>query len=219
MKKFLEEKHDLLAGIFASIAVIAIVCEIVWSGSTKESIVTGIKDVSGLLIDVLVLVVAASVLIRKPINFKDKFNEAMMALNSKYDPLLTVDKKTENSEKDFIRYNIASNSDALFSGTAKSPERIFQLAKEKPEEICFYINKSFFNQKGGVDFEPSSIANEIKSRLTSTYSNFKYSTNPNGNNYELHIKFNKTLETNDDIDMLIELIDYTILLFIARNRS
>ena len=28
MKKFIEEKHDLLAGIFAILALIAIVCEV-----------------------------------------------------------------------------------------------------------------------------------------------------------------------------------------------
>ena len=38
----------------------------------KESIASGVKDISGILIDVLVLFIAASVLIHKPINFKEK---------------------------------------------------------------------------------------------------------------------------------------------------
>ena len=89
MKKFLEEKHDLLAGIFAILAFFSIVCEIALSGFTKESFIGGIKDISGIFIDVLVLLVAASVLIRRPVNFKGKFNEAMNGLKIKYNPLLS----------------------------------------------------------------------------------------------------------------------------------
>ena len=37
MKKFIEEKHDLLAGIFAALALIAIVCEVAWVGSQKKA--------------------------------------------------------------------------------------------------------------------------------------------------------------------------------------
>ena len=119
MKKFLEEKHDLLAGIFAILAFISIICEVAFGGFTKEGFVAGLKDLSGVLIDVLVLMVAASVLIHKPINFKDKFNKAMDTLKNKYDPMLTEDKK-----EGIIRYNIASNSDALFTQSVQSPKRI-----------------------------------------------------------------------------------------------
>ena len=77
MKKFLEEKHHLLAGILAVLAFVSIVCEMTFGGFTKEGFVTGIKDISGILIDVLVLLVAASVLIRKPVNFKEKFKDEL----------------------------------------------------------------------------------------------------------------------------------------------
>lgn len=212
MKKILE-KTDLLAGIFALAALIAIVCEVAFSGFVKESIVGGIKDISGVLIDVLVLFVAVSAFIRKPVNFKLKFNTAMNSIKEKYNPLLVEDKK-----EGVIRYNIASNSDALFSQTGKSYKRIFELAENKPEEICFYINKSFFDQKGGSEFNASEIANQIATRLANVY---KYEVTPNQNkeNYELHVKFSKPIETDDDINALVSLIDYTILLFVARNKS
>lgn len=48
MKKFIEEKHDLLAGIFAALALIAIVCEVALGGFTKEGFVGGLKDISGI---------------------------------------------------------------------------------------------------------------------------------------------------------------------------
>lgn len=213
MKKFIEEKHDLLAGILAAMALIAIVCEVAFGGFAKESIVGGIKDISGVLIDVLVLFIAASAFIRKPVNFKVKFNKAMDSIKEKYNPLLLEDKK-----EGVIRYTIASNSDALFSQTGKSYKRIFELAENKPEEIRFYINKSFFDQKGGNEFNASEIANQIATRLANVY---KYEVIPNQNkeNYELHVKFNKPIETDDDINALVSLIDYTILLFIARNKS
>ena len=213
MKKLLE-KTDLLAGIFAVVAFVAIVCEIAFGGFTKESIAGGIKDMSGILVDVLVLVIAASVLIRKPVNFKEKFNTAMDSIKDKYNPLLVEDKK-----EGVIRYNIASNSDALFSQTGKSYKRIFELAEDKPEEIRFYINKSFFDQKGGSEFNASLIANEIAMKLANVYKEYTITPKQNKENYELHIVFNHSIESNEDIDSLVSLIDYTILLFVARNKS
>lgn len=213
MKKFIEEKHDLLAGIFAILALIAIVCEVALGGFTKEGFVGGLKDISGILIDVLVLVVAASVLIRKPGNFKEKFNEAMDSLKIKYEPLLVEDKAEA-----VIRYNIASNPDALFAGKAKSPERIFELEQEKPEEIRFYINKSFFDRAGGTDYDGEKIAAQIALRLQAAYKNYDVKAFPNGTNYGIRVDFKRTLSSND-IDELISLIDYAVLLFVARNKS
>lgn len=216
MKKFLEEKHDLLAGIFAILAFVSIICEMAFGGFTKEGFVAGIKDISGILIDVLVLLVAASVLIRKPMNFKEKFNESMISLKEKYEPLLTIDKK-----EGVIRYNIASNPDALFSGVVKSPERIFELNESEPDKIRFYINKSFFSHPGATDYDPEKIALQIKSRLTSIpdYKDYKITTLPSGTNYAVEVDFKRVLDSNEDIDTLISLIDYTMLLFIARNKS
>lgn len=214
MKKFLEEKHDLLAGIFAVLAFVSIVCEMAFGGFTKEGFVAGVKDISGILIDVLVLLVAASVLIRKPVNFKEKFKEAMVVLQEKYDPLLVSDKK-----ESVIRYNIASNTDALFTGTAKGPERIFELDENAPDKIRFYINKSFFNERGGTGYDARTIATEIALRLQSAYKNYDVKPFPNGTNYGIEVNFKRTLDSNEDIDSLISLIDYTLLLFVARNKS
>ena len=213
MKKIIEEKHDLLAGIFATLALIAIVCEVAFGGFTKEGFVGGLKDISGILIDVLVLAVAASVLIRKVGNFKEKFNEAMESLKIKYDPLLVEDK-----EEKVIRYNIASNPDALFIGKAKSPERIFELEKDNPSEICFYINKSFFDKAGGTDYDAEKIAAQIALRLQSSFKNYDIKTFPNGTNYGIRVGFKRSLNSND-VDELISLIDYAVLLFVARNKS
>ena len=214
MKKFLEEKHDLMAGIFAILAFISIICEVALGGFTKESFASGIKDISGIFIDVLVLLVAASVLIKKPGNFKEKFTEAMDNLKTKYEPLLIEDKKEE-----VIRYNIASNSDALFRDKAKSPERVFELAKENPSEICFYINKSFFDNAGGTAYDAKSIADALALRLQRTYKDYDVKPFPNGNNYAIRIDFKRTLNSDDDINSLISLIDYTIFLFVAKNKS
>lgn len=214
MMKRLLEKTDLLAGIFAVISVAAIICEVAFGGFTKESIVGAIKDISGILVDVLVLIIAASVFIRKPVNFKMKFNTAMDAIKNKYTPLLIEDNK-----EGVIRYNIASNSDALFSQSGKSYKRIFELAEDKPEEISFFVTKSFFGQKGGSEFNASLIANEIAARLANVYKDYNISTKQNRENYEVHIKFDHSVENDDDIKTLISLIDYVILLFIARNKS
>ena len=118
----------------------------------------------------------------------------MIELKNKYEPLLEEDKK-----EGVIRYNIASNSDALFSQNGKSYKRIFELDEDKPEEIRFYINKSFFDQKGGEDFNASLIADDIVRRLAAVYKSYKIITLPNKENYELHIKFDNPIKTKEDI--------------------
>ena len=117
-----------------------------------------------------------------------------------------------------IRYNIASNPDALFTGKAKSPERIFELEKKRPEEIRFYINKSFFDRVGGTDYDGEKIAAQIALRLQAAYKNYDVKAFPNGANYGIRVDFKRTLNSND-IDELISLIDYAVLLFVARNKS
>jgi len=213
MKKLLE-KTDVLAGIFSVLAIVAIVCEMAFVDFAKESIASGVKDISGILIDVLVLFIAASVLIHKPINFKEKFNDAMNNIKMKYEPLLTEDKK-----EGIIRYNIASNSDALFLAPVKSPGRIFELAESDPDNICFYVNKSFFDQAGGTEYDAEKIANQIALRLQSVYKEYDVKPFPNNTNYGIKVDFKRTLNSEDDIDEIISLIDYTILLFVARNKS
>ena len=214
MKKFLEEKHDLLAGLLAALAFAAIICEMALGGFTKENFVSGIKDMSGILIDVLVLMVAASVLLHKPVNFKQKFSEAMENIKKKYSPLLSEDPKEGT-----IRYNIASNPDALFSEPAKSPERIFELDETEPDQICFYVNKSFFSYKGAKDYDPKGIANEIIRRLMSVYKDYDITPFPNGANYGIRIDFKQKLSSEEDINKLISLIDYSLFLFVAKNKS
>ena len=214
MKKFIEEKHDLLVGIFAALALIAIVCEVAFGGFTKEGFVGGLKDISGILIDVLVLAVAASALIRKPSNFKEKFIEAMDSLQIKYQPLLAKD----NVEKS-IRYKIAGNSNALFSNQGNSFERFFELEKENPTGISFFVNKTFFDKKGGTEFDAKTIAGEIAFKLQKTYRNYDVSTFPQGANYGIKVDFKRTLSDSNDVNDIISIIDYTILLFVARNKS
>ena len=81
------------------------------------------------------------------------------------------------------------------------------------------INKSFFDQKGGSEFNASLIANEIAMKLANVYKEYTITPKQNKENYELHIVFNHSIESNEDIDSLVSLIDYTILLFVARNKS
>jgi hypothetical protein len=102
---------------------------------------------------------------------------------------------------------------------AKSPERIFELAEDKPTKICFYINKSFFNQRGGTDYDAEKIASQIALRLQAIYKDYDIKPFPNGTNYGIEVDFKRTLDSDDDITALISLIDYTILLFVARNKS
>lgn len=215
MMKKIVDKTDWIAGIIALIAFIAIICELVWGGFSKESIVGGIKDMAGILADVIVLVVAASVFIHKPMNFKEKFKMEMDTIKEKYNPLIIEGKKEKEG---VIRYDIASNLSSLFAEEAKEYKRIIEISESEPDKIYFYINKSFFGKRG-EEFDAKSIADEIALKMQKVFKEYDVSSSPNGNNYEICVDFNRKMNTNDDVNNLSNLIDYTMFLFVARNKS
>lgn len=104
----------------------------------------------------LVLFIAASAFIRKPVNFKAKFNKAMDSIKEKYNPLLVEDKK-----EGVIRYNIASNSDVLFSQTGKSYKRIFELSETNPKRFGSTSTKASSTKK----VEMSSLPLKLQIKL------------------------------------------------------
>ena len=78
MKKIFKELEleVKLAGIFGIIAIIAILVEIILGGFTTESIVAGIKDLSGTIVAVLVFIIAAKSFRKdQPKNFQNIIQE------------------------------------------------------------------------------------------------------------------------------------------------
>ncbi len=233
MKKFLEEKHDLLAGIFAAIAIIAIICEVAFADFTKESFVSAIKDISGILIDVLVLFIAASAFIKKkqknivsildksieewgnknlPLVFKvegfkqaqnSSYTQGFALLQNPREYITVLKKNLISTHPEWSKY--ASYSSNLTGKFIDMPSTVSMTNGKF--DICVVMSQSHF--KNMPDFEKSfsgiieCINDNYKDVLTAY---------PLGKEFKFKIDFKQEIKTQDDINAFIEILDYVVSL-------
>lgn len=232
MKKILE-KTDLLAGIFAVVAFVAIVCEIAFGGFTKESIAGGIKDLSGIIVDVLVLFVAASVFIKKkqknivslletaidewgnkniPLVFKvegykqaqdSSYTQGFALLQNLREYIDVLDKNLHPNHPEWSKY--ASYSSRLTGKFIDLPS--YEMMTENSFDISIVMTQSHFKNMENFDTIFSSIRKSIENK----YKGIIEIKNI-GKEYKFKIFFKQAIQTQDDIDILIEVLDYTISL-------
>ena len=113
MKKFIEKIgiETAFAGVFGTIAIIAVCFEMTIANFDPASIAGGVKDIAGTVITVVMLIVAIKALRPKRKNvggFEGKFDEEMKKVIAKYSPLIEADIAVQG------RYNIADNMAVLY---------------------------------------------------------------------------------------------------------
>lgn len=233
MKKFIEEKHDLLAGILAAMALIAIVCEVAFGGFAKESIVGGIKDISGILIDVLVLLIAASTFIKKkqksivsmlddsiekwgnknlPLIFKvegfkqaqnSSYTQGFALLQNPRDYITVLKKNLTPAHPEWQKY--ASYSSNITGKFLDMPSSVAMTTGKF--DLCIVMSQSHF--KNMPDFEKAFLGiieciNDNYKEILTAYQL--------GKDFKFKIDFKQEIKTQDDIDALIEMLDYILSL-------
>lgn len=212
------KKENLIAGLIAIVAFVAIVCELVFGGISSVSVAAAVKDITGILVDIIVFFLAFKVFSKKEnVSFRGQLENAMEEIEKSYTPLIREHKAKETNESDlqknqeFIRYDIAKNIDSLFGAECNDYMRFFELKSQAPDKITFYVRKKFF----GEAFEAEKIATHIKGFCERKYEQYKatYSLDKDGAN--ITISFGKTLENAEDINSLISVIDNVLFLFIA----
>lgn len=232
MKKLLE-KTDLLAGIFAVMAFVAIICEIIFGGFTKESIVGGIKDITGILVDVLVLIVATSVFVKKkskdivyildesikkwgndnvPLVFKvEGFKQAQ---NSEYTQGFALLQNPREYVK-LLRMNLTPSHpewSRFASYSSKETGKFIDMPSAETMtngsfDICVVMNQTHF--KNMPDFENAfiNILECVKDNCQNGVEAFRV-----GKELKIKIKFENKIQTKDDIKVLTEVLDYIVSL-------
>lgn len=232
MKKLLE-KTDLLAGVFAVVAFVAIVCEIAFGGFTKESIAGGIKDMSGILVDVLVLFVAASVFIKKkqknivsiletsieewgsnnvPLVFKvDGYKQAQGSTHTQGFALLqnpreyieVLNKNLHPNHPEWSKY--ASYSSRVTGKFIDLPS--YEMMTKNSFDISIVMTQSHFKNMENFD----TIFSDIRKSVENKYMSIVEIKNV-GKEYKFNMFFKQAIQTQDDIDILIEILDYIMSL-------
>lgn len=215
------DKEKLLAGMLAVIALAAIICEMIFSGISTASVASAVKDIAGILVDVIVLLVALKAFVKKDDTFRGKLESAMEEIEKSYAPLIQEHKAKETNQSDvnknvtYIRYDIANKVEALFGVECNDYMRFFEINAKTPDKITFFVRKKFF----GEPFTPDIIAEHIKGFCDKNYNQYTttYSTDKDG--ASITVSFGKTLETCEEIKSLISIVDDVLLLYIAEYKK
>lgn len=214
--------EKVIGGILGAVAIIAAIVEMILGGFSAESIVAAIKDISGTLIVVVLLVAFVKSLPKKPKNFREQFEADMSEIEQAYAPLIvkyvpkdTAKESAKAKNEKTIRYDILSSVDALFGKEQADHLRLFELNAEKPEKMCFYVREKFF----GKPFDAKEIAENLSGRLQAKFPDYSVTHSADSSGETITVNFNKAMETEQDAAALVNLINAAILLFVARNKK
>lgn len=206
MKKI--EFETLWSGILGIIAVIATIAELILTGIEPATLASAIKDISGTLAVIMVLLITVKQLVRKaPQNFDEVFTSGMDVVANKYEPLI---KKQEDGKH---RYFIASKLSAINDNTPGAYHKFFDLTK--PTELEISISKTVFIGVGGSD----ELFQETKRRIVGVVDkkcgHFEIVEKCEISASGAKLFFKEPLETAAHAEKLADIIDCILLTFIA----
>lgn len=214
MKKIEDEK--LWGGILGTIAIIATILSLVLGEINASSIAGCIKDIAGILVDVIVLFVAIKHLLpKKTGDFNGTFESEMEKIIVKYKPLISRD---ENYfEKGKIMYRIVPNFNALFDEKPQSPVKLFDF--DGIQNLNFSVTKTIFVGKNGEqDFtDQQKIIGNITQKIKQTFSEKIKECAKKKDGFS--ITFKEPMINEEDAVLLAQIIDTVIFCYIAENKK
>lgn len=174
-------KENLIAGIIAVVAFVAIICELIFGGVSTVSIAAAIKDITGIIVDVIVFILAFRFVIKKTEdepwekklgNALDKWrseNANMIVRNEEYD-----------ADKDYFSFFMRTDI-RNFMGDAKAQKKVGWFVRipeigsskylEKTFKIQFHLNVGTFlegkqveNRKNAFEEIAGTISNYIQNK-------------------------------------------------------
>lgn len=221
----------IIGGIFALIAVIAAILELILGGISATSIAACFKDIFG----TLAVVVLFFAVIRDKIpsrDFRKSFDCAMIDISKKYSPLIrkeeikvtddenltaTVSAKKKKLDA-VICYDMAANLNALFGTSCNDYPRFLEIHNNNDATIVkLLIRKKFFDYAEFGETSLIDIANKIKDNLAIKFSEYNFSVDEK--KHEIYVKTNRQMKTNKDALELAHFVDNVVMLYIAESKK
>lgn len=220
----------IIGGLFALVAVIAAIMELVLGDISATSIAACIKDIFG----TLAVVVLFFAVIRDKIpskNFRKAFDSAMIEISKKYSPLVRKEEitladdehttATLNAKKRkldaVICYDMAANLNALFGASCNDYPRFLEIHSNDTTVVKLLIRKKFFDYAEFGETSLNDIANKIKDNLAIKFGEYSFSVDEK--KHEIYINTNRQMKTNKDALELAHLVDNIVMLYIAESKK
>lgn len=212
--------ETVLGGLFGIIAIIATVAEVIILGGTADAVVTGIKDLAGTMVAVMIFIIAVRNLIPKKNNllpFEKRFKKAIDEWVEKNSNMII--KSTDDDKTHLYGLNMYTNPDGFYNAIAvtKNSGWFLRIPPIKEEnynkediKIYFHLNKGTFLEglnlnDSETDVELNKIGNKFKEYIGSRYSYIKCGYKDTEK--KIIINFTKPIVSDEDINDFIRVLD------------
>ena len=238
----LDIKEKVWGGIFGIIAVVAAIGEMIANGISTPTVLSALKDVSGTLVVVVVMVAVVSLLSTKkhPLSFEDRLKSALIEwIDEHSNMIVRTTKLPKGHENDFgmsmtTDINRFYNNEILKSDSGNGVGRFMRLTEidakryaKNDVSIDFFINaQTYCNiaDDGDGTNELSEVGKNLASYMKGSFNNITVSEPKkiDDRTFILTIHFIKPIvsDKEDNIDLIINVIDrmYQAMLVAARRR-
>ncbi|MBD5519917.1 MAG: hypothetical protein HDR03_01590 [Lachnospiraceae bacterium] len=223
-------QEKLWGGIFGIIAIVAAIGEAVAGGLSVSSVFGAIKDVSGTLIVVVLLVTFVKQLPRKPKNIVEKLekrvedwgmaNAPLIFKAQEYvaakDSLYTQGYVLLQNPRDYVKLANINKEDMMWSEYAKYGNNrktgkfldmpAYMDMTRQDFSVLIVMEQSHFKNMDGID----EIVDDIKNAVEKKFDG-RCGVSRSGKSLKLVVNYRK-VETEQDIDFFVDTIDYILSL-------
>lgn len=220
--------EKIIGGVFAVIAVIAAVAEMLIGGVSSATVVACVKDVFGTLAVVILFLAVIKDKIPSR-DFRKAFDNAMSEVCQKYSPLIRkevmkTDKAETSSQQNkaaklekTICYQMADNINVIFGVNCNNYPRFLEIENRETTMVKLLIRKSFFNCENFSDSMLQEITKKIKENLELKFRDYSFTADEKKN--EIYINTNRLMSSNKDAKLLSDFIDNAVMLYIAESKK
>ena len=218
----------ILGGIFAVVAIVAAIIELVLGDISTASVAACIKDVfSTLAVVVLFFAVIKDKIPAK--NFRTAFDNAMLDVSAKYSPLIRKEVISDSTEETaaslakkkkldaVICYDMASNLNVIFGASCNDYPRFLEIHNNVTTTVKFLIIKKFFDSSEFTESTLVDVANKIKTNLSIKFADYSFSVDEKKT--EINVNTGRLMSSKKDALELANLIDNAVMLYIAESKK
>ena len=219
----------ILGGIFAVVAIIAAVIELVLGDISTATVAACIKDVfSTLAVVVLFFAVIKDKMPAR--NFRQAFEREMVEISAKYAPLIRKEEAPETQDAEsassiakkkkldsVICYDMASNLNVIFGAPCNDYPRFLEIHSRETTVVKFLIRKKFFDSPEFTETTLIQVANNIYINLFPKFNKYDFKVDEKKN--EIKVDTGRLMASKKDAIELANLIDNAIMLYIAESKK
>ena len=219
----------ILGGIFAVVAIVAAVIELILGDISTATVAACIKDVfSTLAVVVLFFAVIKDKMPAR--NFRQAFEREMVEISAKYAPLIRKEEVLEAQDAEsasfiakkkkldsVICYDMASNLNVIFGASCNDYPRFMEIHSKETTVVKLLIRKKFFDSSEFTETTLIDVANKIKTNLSIKFNEYSFSVDEKKN--EINVNTNRLMASKKDAIELAELIDNAVMLYIAESKK